>query len=96
MPMGPLPEMCPGCRGVVTPARWVGEFLQLRFLPFQLLLEWPDARRGQGRVCDPHQDPLLQVPEKLVVGVLNVQSHAVQDVQEEGLAVCWSACPQSP
>ena len=31
------------------------------FLPFQLLLPWPDARRGQGRVCDPQRDPLLQV-----------------------------------
>ena len=34
---------------------------------------------------------MLQISKKLVVGV---QRHAVQDVQEEGLAVRWSACPR--
>ena len=60
------------------------EFLKLRLLPFQLLLEWPDARRGQGWVRDPQWDPLLQIPAKLVVGVLNVQRHAVKMSRKKG------------
>ena len=50
-------------QGVVTPARWVREFLEFRLLPFQLLLERPDARRGQG-VRDAQWDPSLQIPKK--------------------------------
>ena len=70
------------------------------------LHHWHDLRRNHG--AHPRGEklnssdlsrypeqmiPLFQIPRKLVVGVLNVQRQAVQDVQEEGLAFRWSACP---